>query len=323
MLYTVQLKPKPRPNVMAEKLDTIKLDLVTEYENTGHLDIGDWVARYPVHREELLEFWLWLRGTRDLPRAELEPTEALTPADIEAYEEAVRNASMAVTLGPELIKPSADPAKVDQGSTMREALATQLESLRRRPQKFNDPRASFRKAVVCTWVVSRLQKMRPRVSRLAAQKATYLLEHAMALGVFTEHDRKPLGPYDRKSRYRDAEPIASKKGWLKVRGSTLRAADDLSEMGQYVRRYLRSEDTASRFIESLAGFSDDELEVLATVHWTAREISAANQSVTSTSVAAALARTSDWSPKLERSHFTIDRIGDAIEFLRGLRLVKS
>jgi hypothetical protein len=152
---------------------------------------------------------------------------------------------------------------------------------------------------------------------------TYLLEHAMALGIFTEHDRKPFGPYDYKSRYRDAEPIAKKKGWLKVGGSTLRAVDDVSAIEGYAKSYLRSEDTASQFIERLVHFSDNELEVLATVHWTASELMSASQSVSPESVAAALAKSTDWSPKLERRYFTVARINEAIDFLQRLRLLKT
>jgi hypothetical protein len=127
------------------------------------------------------------------------------------------------------------------------------------PEFFRGAVHRIGEAVVCAWVVSRLQRTRPRVTRLAAQKVTYLLEHAMLLGIFAEHDRKPLGPYDSKSRYRDAEPIARKKGWLSVEGTALRARDDLADLTQFVPRYVRNEAVAARFVDKLGELSDDQI----------------------------------------------------------------
>ena len=110
--------------------------------------------------------------------------------------------------------------------------------------------------------------------RALKQKATYLLECAMSLGVFREHGRKTLGPYDSAARYKDAEPIACKKGWLEVEGSTLRVPAGTDDWRRFAGRYLRSESLAKRFVDYLARFSDAELETMATVHSSVMDIAA-------------------------------------------------
>jgi hypothetical protein len=300
---------------MTETLDLIKLELLSQYERSGRIDIGEWVKRHPIHRDELIDFWMWLKGTRE---PEVDAPEPLDRSEIEAYEESLRNTCLAVTFGREWLKPAADP-----NATQFDTLADELAMLRQRPRQERVQHVAFRKAVVCTWVVARLQQTRPRVTRLAVQKVTYLLDQAMALGIFVEHDRKPLGPYDSKARYRDAEPIARKKGWLQITGTILRASSDLAALSQYVSKYVRSEPVATRFVECLAPLPDDQLETLATTYWIARELESAKNEVTVASVAHALASTKEWKAKLMRRNFTEARLAEALSFLHQLRLVGS
>lgn len=312
-MCTVQGEPTVLRKGMAEKLDEIKLQLLTQYESSGRIDIADWVGRYPAHREELIDFWVWLTGTRE---PQDDAPEPLNASDIQIYEEALKNACLAVTFGREWLQPGVDPE-----STRLDALAKELEAVRRQPSRAPDSRTPFRKAVVCTWAVARLQQTRPRVTRLSLQKVTYLLEQAMSLGVFVEHNRKPLGPYDSKARYKDAEPIAIKKGWLHVSDTTLRASDDLAEVNRFLPPYVRSQEVAARLISYLARFSDDQLETFATTHWIVRELEASDIVVTVGSVANALARTAEWKAKLARRNFTDASLAEALAFLRQLRLI--
>lgn len=301
---------------MVDTLDRLKLDLVSEYERLGRVDIADWVRRHPAHRDELLDFWMFLSGTpRSSEPLEPDPLPPLDRSEAEIYERTLKDSCLAVTFGPSWLSPSADP--------QREALAADLESLRRTPRAARKQHLAFPKAVVCTWVVARLQRTRRRVSRLATQKVSYILEHAMNLGVFVEHDRKALGPYDHKARYRDAEPIARKKGWLTISGSTLTAASDLSDVTDYVGAYLRSEELAGRLLDCLAPLSDDELETIATVHWIARELEETGRPNTTEEIARALAATAEWKTKLSRSNFTESKLRAALLFLSDLRLASA
>lgn len=312
-MCTAQSEPTSAREGMAEALDLIKLELLSQYESSGRIDIAEWVRRHPAYREELIDFWMWLKGTRELQPDAPEPLDA---SEIETYEEALKNACLAVTLGRAWLKPAVDPE-----SARLNSLASELEAIRQQPPRTRDPRTPFRKAVVCTWVVARLQQRRPRVTRLAVQKVTYLLEQAMSLGIFVEHDQKPLGPYDRNARYKDAEPIACRKGWLQVTGTTLRASENLAELNRFLPAYVRAEEVASRLVDQLNRLSDDQLETLATTHWVARELEGANSEVTVTSIARALAQTAEWRAKLARPNFTERSVEEALSFLRRLRLV--
>lgn len=300
---------------MAETLDLIRLELLSQYERSGQINIGEWVSRYPAHRSELIDFWMWLK---EAPSADNDVAEILDHSDIEVNEEAVQNICLAVTLGREWLKPGVE---TESGSLDR--LADELGAIRAKPLNVRDARLPFRKAVVCTWVVAQLQQKRPRVTRLAAQKVTYLLEQAMALGIFVQHKRKPLGPYDSSARYTDAEPIARQKGWLQVNGTELRASEDISGINRFVPGYLRSQEVATRLVDALADFSDAQLESIATTLWIAHELKRAEKEITSASVAGALAATPEWKPKLARQNFSATHVEGALTFLRQLRLIDA
>jgi hypothetical protein len=310
---TIDCSPRPPRDPMDSSIEEGKAALLMEYERLGTVDLGAWIGRYPQHRDELIDFWMWVKGT---PR-EAEMNVGPFPAtDSDVVEGAFRDACLAVNLGRQWLERPLDPSV----EAIRE-MAVALEALRAQPRvKSGKAPVQFRKAVVWTWVVSIFQSQRPRVSRLAVQKATYLLDCAMNLGVFADHTRKQLGPYDCKARYEDAEPIAINKQWLKVCGATLSATDDLSEVSRFVGRYLRSKQLAQRLIDYLARLSDDELETLATVHWSARELIEAGDMVSVTSVRHTLACTPEWRPKLDRANFSLDRVGTALQQLKDLRL---
>ncbi len=313
-MFTIRRKQPAPFETMADPLDLIKLELVSEYQDSGRVDIADWVRRYPEFRGELLDFWIALKGTREIDNADGNEGEPSTH-DGEIYERALRDACLAITLGPQWLAPAVDPEI--------ENLASDLAILRQTPKVRDAKRLAFPKAVVCTWVVLSLQRSRSRVTRLAVQKVSYLLEQAIGLGIFVEHNQKPLGPYDSNARYKDAEPIAKAKGWLMVDGTELVASPPKPEMTKFLSGYLRSESVATRLVERLSGFSDDQLETMATVHWVGRDLVAAGAQVDLDSVVELLAQTPVWKPKLARSNFSRSSVSEALAFLGGLRLVAT
>lgn len=295
-------------------IEQIKIALLSEYDRLGKVDVAAWVGRYPELRDEIIDFWLWVTGTPLGVEMETGPFEVM---DGDVAEDAFRDACLSVNLGRQWLEPPLDPS----ARAVRE-MAVALATLRVEPHvKKGKAPLPFRKAIVWSWVVSILQDHRPRVSRLTAQKATYFLECAMNLEIFVAHGRKPLGPYDHKARYKDAEPIAIKKGWLDVQGATLRAADDLTEVRRFVGRYVRSQVLAEKLVSYLARFSDDELETMATVHWCAKELIKTGHAVASGAVMEWLGQATEWRSKLDRPNFSSDRVGAALQRLNDLRLV--
>jgi len=311
---TIQEKPEPSlDSSMADTIDLVKFELLSEYDRTGKIDITVWVNRHPALRDEIIDFWLWARGTRASAEEKAGPFDA---SDADITEKTLRNALLAVNLGRQWLVPGVEPESIEL-----DKLAMELKSIREKPGQRSRAPVAFRKAVVCTWVVSRLQKRRPTVSRLAVQKTTYLLEWALGRGIFFEHDRKPLGPYDYKARYKDAEPIARKKGWLTITGTTLRAADDMTEVDRFASRYVRSEKLAGQLLDWLAAYSDSQLETLATVHWTVRELTGGDRDMSIDAIERALASAPEWRDKLSRANFSPDRLREAVGLLHKLRLI--
>src|ERR1700752_2125133 len=305
---------RPTADPKSRDIERIKLELLGEYEREGLVDIAQWTRRFPEHREELIAYWMWLRGTPRLADIDLAQSVA-THDDI--AEHALNQACMAVSLGRQWLE-----AAVDADGDAEGKLGLEMERLRLKSfgQTGTAPKA-FRRAVVYSWVVSVLGERSVRVSRLATQKATYFLERGLSLGLFTEHQRKPLGPYDHQARYKDAEPIASKKGWLRVSGSTFEAGEQSSELSRYVGRYVRSEDLARRLLAVLARVSDSELETWATVDWAGRVLSAQGHAIAAVDVRRIFSQTPEWHGKLRRQNFREAAIARAIDRLSRLRLL--
>lgn len=297
---------------MTMEIDRIKFALLGAYAHAGSLDIGSWVERFPEHRNELLDFWLWARNRghdRETESPMLRPNNHRRLA-----EEALQRACLAVSLGRQWFHPFVDEAEAQR---VREG----IHELRGRPDSATPTsRRAFRRAVVCVWVVKELSGVRGHVSRLAVQKTSYVLEEALALNLFREHAKQSLGPYDSTARYKDVEPIAQKKGWLRVIGSAFEVLENAVEIQQYAPRYLRSIGLARRLVSILGRLGDDELETWTTVHWIARKLPSRELQTTSV-IREALKRDTTWFSKLDKPNFADPSIYEAVRGLRALGLL--
>jgi hypothetical protein len=305
------------PEPMGDTLDRIKLDLVAAFRESRDVDILALSDRFPDFSAELLDFWLWLTvagAPADVDGGGPGPLKLPLSADARAaYERAIHNSCMAVTFGSAWLEPSAE--------VNCDSLAVELQAVRNSPRRATKAPMAFRKAAIASWIVSRLEPRRPAVSRLAVQKVCYLLEHALDLGIFLDHSKKPLGPYDHRARYSDAEPIAIKKGWIDVRGSVFRAAAENPVGVKYANGYLRSTGAAVQFVEALAGMSDSELETLATVHWISVELAKKCHVVNPRQVFLQLKESPEWKSKLTKHNFSETRVVRSLAFLKQMRIV--
>lgn len=302
---------------MSNSVEFVKLEMVIAQRTTGTLDIVDWTSRYPEFREDLLEYWTMLLGTDDgvAPAEAAHTAVPLTPVDLAIYSDAARDACLAVTFGAGMLRREA-PSELEQ-------LGADLE-LARCTVPMQPPKSkNFSRAVVYTWIVRSLAEQRPQVSRLAPQKVSFLLEQALDLGLFDSHRRNRLGPYDATAKYRDAEPIAKTKGWLRVQGASLLVTEQAGAIDRFCARYLRDPDAAARLVATLARCDDRQLEVLATVLPLAREICVAGGSPTAGSVLNAIGDSAEWKGKLTKDHFAPQRVEEAIVMLNALRLISS
>jgi len=297
---------------MSKDLEIIKFELLTACE-TGTVDIDQWIQKFPEHRNELLDFWLWARPRAEIDRAG--PTD-MSPRSIASIrDESLHRACIAVSLGSEWLRPLAVEVEIDK-------IAQGVRQLKKQPAaKVPLNRRPFRRAVVYAWVIEQLAEVRTRVSRLATQKTTYLLESFLVLELFDTHKQKPLGPYDHVARYTDAEPIAEKKGWIEVVGSTMYVGAKASEFRQYASRYLRSTKLASTLTRWLGRLTDDQLETLATVHWTAAGLVTNNRPLTTETVLESIEKDPSWSSKLNKANFEREHVAAALAALTALGLL--
>ncbi len=299
---------------MSKDLETIKFELLIACE-IGAVDIAAWIQRFPEHRNELLDFWLWARP--GVERDSGAPSDASSRSLAALREESLHRACLAVSLGSEWLRPLAVEIEVEK-------IARDVELLRKQPTAHVPPgRRHFRRAVVYAWVIEQLADVRERVSRLATQKTTYLLENFLALELFDSHKQKQLGPYDHAARYADAEPIALKKGWIEIVGSTMRVGSKTSELHQYANRYLRSRKLASTLTRWLGRLTDDQLETLSTVHWTAASLATRDEPLTADAVRECLGKDASWSAKLRKENFAKGQIVAALAALVALRMLRQ
>jgi len=297
---------------MTMDIDKVKFELLmSALEPNSTVDIGSWVERFPEHREELLDFWLWARPRND-------PGDGIPPRSVDVSatsHDALQRACLAVSLGPEWLRAmvmEVEPRYIAQG----------IQELRtRRPLSTPPSKRAFRRAVVYAWVIEQLGTVRATVSRLGTQKATYLLECSLRLDLFDRHQKKPLGPYDHFARYKDAEPIAAKRRWIRILGSTLESGENVDEFHRYAPRYLRSVDLACKLTRLFARLADDQLETLATVHWVASRLPNPETDLTAEAIRKALEKDPQWSSKLGKVNFEESQVKAALATLLCLGLL--
>ena len=292
---------------MTFTLEEAKLHIADEYERTGQVVLDPWLDRLPQAAADLLAFAFALEGS---PRR----------ADWSGRGEWIDEGAVAERALANACKGVEGPS-----ATAERRLGGELAAIRAYPPPPHSGKAQppFKRAAINAWVVDRLRGERPGTSRIAAQKTTYLLERSLGLGLFTEHQRMPFGPYDPTAKYKDAEPIGKQQGWILSSGYDLLAGPKIEAVYRFAPNYLRSVDLAERLVRLLAERSPWELETWATVEAAASGLAATDEPVNAQSVRAALARIPAWEAKLKRSNFSLLAIQDALEHLARLGLVHA
>lgn len=285
------------------RIEEARRGILAELDASGSVDTGKWLKDYPEIATDLLDFIIWL-----------EPDDAETPA---AWTDEAGVAAAALRAASEGVR----TAQLED----LQRLSLELHKIRSREQPAPDRKAplQFQRASVFAWTVRTLQQRRQRVSRLAAQKSVYVLEHALGLHLFEEHQRKRLGPYDSTARYKDAEPIAQKKSWIEARGTALLPGTKAAEADRYAERYLGAVEIAKELVEVLASLTDDELETLTTVQAVLMELKKESIDAGVVTVKQRIADIPEWAGKLSRRNFQDRDIARALQRLSALGLDES
>jgi hypothetical protein len=279
---------------MGSQLEHIKRAILEEYDRSGHVNERDVLARHPEFAAELIDFLFWLDRSPRMSELPAEPWADDSRVAAKALEAASATANESckeeVRIGNVLSK-------------VRSHAAT-------RPQ--SKASKAFKRAAVLAWVVDQLGKKRPRVTRLSTQKTLYFVENGVNLGLFDRFQVMPLGPYDSQCRYKDAEPIARKRGWMIEDDSTMAAGPNVQEAHNYARNYIPARDAVARLVDLLGALTDSELETWATVHWAADELLKRKDAATTQNIVRLLEDDITWRPKLLRSNFTEESIANAL-----------
>ena len=292
---------------MTYTLEDAKVQLADEYERTGQVTLTTWLDRLPQYAAELMGFAFALEGS---PRQSDGTYRENWLDEGSVAEAALANACSQVE----------EPAVLAQ-----RRLGELMAAVRASPRPPSSGRAQppFKRAAIHAWVVDRMRGNQPGTSRLGVQKITYLLERSLDLGLFTEHQRMRFGPYDPTAKYKDAEPIGTKQGWIIRKGYDLLTGPEIAKVHQYAPNYLRAVDLAEELIRLLAPRTVWELETLATVEAVASDMAATGEAVDAAAVRAALARTPSWKDKLKRRNFSLQAIQDALDQLGRLGLLRQ
>jgi hypothetical protein len=283
-----------------QRMEEARRGILAELDAVGAVDTRKWLQAYPEVAKDLLDFIIWL-----------EPHEGTVPATW-TDEGGVASAAF---------RKAFEEVKAAQSEDLRR-LSLELHEIRSHQQVPLNRKAplQFQRASVLAWTVANLQKRRERVSRLAAQKSVYVLEHALGLHLFEEHQRKRLGPYDSTARYKDAEPIARQKMWIEEQGAALLPGTKAAEADRYAERYLRAVALARQLVEILASLTDDELETLATVQAVVSELRKEGNETDVDAVKQRIAEIPEWAGKLSRRNFRDRDIALALQRLTALGL---
>ena len=102
----IRCSSAPAKDPMDSPVDKVKASLLAEYERVGRVDIAAWVGRYPEYRDEIIDFWMWAKGTPREADMKVGPFPAL---DTDVTESTFRDACLAVNLGRQWLEAPHDP----------------------------------------------------------------------------------------------------------------------------------------------------------------------------------------------------------------------
>jgi hypothetical protein len=310
---------------MRTEIDRILDGISEEFLRTGTVEVAEWVRRHSEYRAEILEYRLDLEWA---PTAQEIEEEQGPWADVGAARTALSRHGQAIGLGDAWLQ----DAVLDEGDGENSENATIPDSDAELAQELARIRSAgyiqtgkasqpFRKAVILTWGVKQLAARNRRTTRFTMTKVSYLLEHALCLGVFQQHTRQRWGPYDAASKYRDAEPIIRRSKYLVIRGTSFEPGPNIDQIEKYASGYLHEPAIAARLLDRLASLTDPELETWTTVHWAAVDLLDSEHTCDPERVRDYLAEYSEWKPKLQQANFRMDRIEVALTGLRRLGLL--
>lgn len=149
------------------------------------------------------------------------------------------------------------------------------------------------------------------------QKLSYFYKRHANMNI-DEYTKKAMGPYNSKLKYKGAENIAIRNGYVKnVRNRGIVATSEIVKAEEYYNRYYNAADMQWLDI-NFHYENNNNLEVLATVDYAINDLVSQNKAITLANIKTYMASDEEWKPKLELDYFTDNAIIKAMEKIKEL-----
>jgi hypothetical protein len=293
---------------MSQNIEQIGHAMLAEWVLKGSVSLEEWLARFPDSRDAVLQLALLIEAPGSI---------ALEGVNLEWQDDR----GVAGRARERLVAKCRELAFQEHERELAASLPGARTAAARARSK-GRAKAPFRRASILTWVLDQVRGESDQASRYVTHKTVYLLEHALELRLFTGFKKMAAGPYDPSLRYKDAEPIAERNGWLRRENENLVATRSSRAAHRYAVRYLGDPELARRFVLLVARLEPWELDTLATVHSAACELYNKRSEVDELGVERLLSDSAEWKQKLMKRHFARERISAALDHLRRLGLLR-
>lgn len=149
------------------------------------------------------------------------------------------------------------------------------------------------------------------------QKLSYFYKRHANMNI-DEYTKKAMGPYNSKLKYKGAENIAIRNGYVKnVRNRGIVATSEIVKAEEYYNRYYNAADMQWLDI-NFHYENNNNLEVLATVDYAINDLVSQNKAITLANIKTYIASDEEWKPKLDLDYFTDKAIVNAMEKIKKL-----
>lgn len=175
----------------------------------------------------------------------------------------------------------------------------------------------FKDAILISILAYKFGSERYPLGAFRRQKLSYFYKRHANMNI-DEYTKKAMGPYNSKLKYKGAENIAIRNGYVKnVRNRGIVATNKIAKVKEYYNRYYNSADM--QWLDANFHYeNNNNLEVLATVDYAINDLVSQNKAITLANIKTYIASDEEWKPKLDLDYFTDKAIVNAMEKIKKL-----
>lgn len=169
----------------------------------------------------------------------------------------------------------------------------------------------FKDAVIISMLTYKFGSSKYPLGAFRRQKLSYLFKRHNNIAI-DEYEKKAMGPYNSKIKYRGGEGIAIRNKYVKKVGERGLVSDkDILKAEEYFNKYYTQESLS--WLESNFKYTkNNDLEVLATVDYAIVGLKNQNIPITLENIKSYINNDEDWKPKLQKDFFNDNAILNAM-----------